>query len=125
MITDAGVRHISGLTGLEELTLFNGSFTEDCLASVAKLVNLKTLRFTFGVFRFSPEAVAMLKPLRNLTELDLQGDGVPGAGLHHLAELPNLTQLFLARDSPLVKHGNDFQEGVERLVRSRPGLIVR
>jgi hypothetical protein len=124
-ITDAGMRHISGLTSLEELTIVNGSFTDECLASVAKLVNLKALRFTFGAFRFSQDGLAVLKPLRNLKELDLQGDGVPGAGLHHLAELPNLTQLFLAMDSPLVQHGNELQEGVERLLRSRPGLIVR
>ena len=124
-ITDAGVRQLSGLTGLEELTLFNGSFTDDSLASVAKLVNLKTLRFTFGAFQFSPDGLARLKALRNLTELDLQGDGVPGAGLYHLAELPSLTQLLLAMDSPLVEHGDDLRDGVERLVRARPGLVVK
>ena len=124
-ITDFGVQHLSALTSLEELTVINGSFTDRSLASVAKLVNLKVLRFTFGAFMFSPEGLAMLKPLRNLRELDLQGDGVPGAGRRHLAELPNLSRLLLAIDSPLVEHGNELQEGVEQLARTRPDLIVK
>jgi hypothetical protein len=124
-ITDAGIRHLSGLSNLEELTVFNSALTDKSLASVARLVNLKVLRFTFGVFQFSPDALAKLKPLRNLKELDLEGSGVPDAGLYHLAELPNLTQLLLAIDSPLVKHGDGLREGVERLVRSRPDRTIK
>ena len=124
-ITDAGLRHLSGLTELEELTIFNGSFTDRGLAAVAPLVNLRACRLTFGSYQFTPAGLALLKPLRNLKELDLQGDGVPGQGLHYLGDLPNLTRLLLGLQSPLLEHGSDLSVGVERLARSRPDMMIQ
>ena len=59
-----------------------------------------------------------------LCHLALQGEGVPGLGLHHLGDLPNLTQLLLGLQSPLLEHGSDLSVGVQRLMHSRPDLTI-
>jgi hypothetical protein len=124
-VSDAGLRHISGLTALEALTVFNGLFTDQGLAAVAALVKLREFRLTFGDYRFTPAGLALLKPLQNLKVLDLQGDGVPALGLHHLAELPKLTQLLPGLESPLLKRGSELDAGVQRLMHSRPDLAIQ
>ncbi len=124
-ITDASLRHISELTELEELKVFNGSYTDQGLAAVAAMVKLRAFRLTFGSYRFTPAGLALLKPLQSLKELDLQGEGVPGLGLHYLGDLPNLTKLLLGLQSPLLEHDPDVSVGVQRLLHSRPDLTIQ
>lgn len=124
-ITDAGLAHLSRLTGLEGLTIYNGDFTDAGLDSLRGMVHLKELHLPFGRYRFTAEGMASLEGFKNLAVLDLQGEKIPGMGLDHLATLPKLTQLWLALNSPLIDHDQDVREGVERLLKRKPGLSVR
>jgi len=124
-ITDAGLAHIAGLTELNELTIFNGTFTDTGIGYLSRLVKLKELHLPFSAYHFTEGGMARLQRLTNLVVLDLQGPGLPARGLAHLASLPNLRQLWLAQASPLFHHESGIRDAVERLMRANPNLTVR
>jgi internalin A len=88
-LSNAGLMHLRELSQLEELNLhFNRRITDDGLAHLATLTNLKTLDLSYTTT--SDEGLAHLRALRGLRRLGLFQTSVTDAGREHLKEdLPN------------------------------------
>jgi hypothetical protein len=103
-ITDDGVQHLAGLTGLTRLSLYNEEIVhrppdpQRCVtdAGVAHLTRLTRLEHLdlFGQ-DLSDASVPILIGMTELQELRLSGHGWTDAGLDGLARLPKLSSLRL------------------------------
>jgi hypothetical protein len=103
-ITDDGVRHLAGLTGLKRLSFYSEAIlrrppdaqrcvTDGGVAHLKQLVGLESLDL-FG-HDLSDASVAILAGMTELQELALSGHGLTDAGLGGLAGLPKLRSLRL------------------------------
>ncbi len=93
-ITDAGMAHLKGLTGLRRLNLQLTRFTDEGMANLAGLTDLQELDLTFT--GGTDAGLAHLAGLTDLRTLRLVGVAHTDAGLSHLAGLTNLQELYLA-----------------------------
>jgi hypothetical protein len=94
-LTDADFRQIGQLVHLKTLDL-NGGLTDDRLAQLAGLAELEYLQTNQAqVSDDGLKPLARLKSLRNLKFFH-PGKAFSGAGLAHLAELPQLERLTVA-----------------------------
>lgn len=100
-VTDTGLAHISGLTNLQFLNLFNAKITDNGLAHLSGLKNLKVLNL--GQTRVSDAGLAHLSGLINLKELGLSRTNITGSGLAHLSGL-NFEDIILS-DTPITNEG--------------------
>ncbi len=92
-ITDAELAHLQGLTGLEALYSDQGKVTDAGLSHLHGLKRLKS--FNLDLNRVTDAGLAHLQGLTNLEELCLAGTQVTDAGLAHLQGLKNLRVLDL------------------------------
>jgi Leucine-rich repeat (LRR) protein len=69
-ITDEGLKHLAGMTQLEELNLSNTQVTDAGVASLAKFRALKTLKLN-QCLSVSSEAIEQLR--QALPQLEVQG----------------------------------------------------
>ncbi len=97
-VTDAGISHLSTLTWLEVLSISGALQVRD-----AGMVHLRPLRrlkkLNLAGTRVTDEGLMHLARLTVLEELDLWGTDVTGAGLAHLTGLPRLRLLNLPESS--------------------------
>ncbi|MBW3543863.1 MAG: hypothetical protein KY476_26745 [Planctomycetes bacterium] len=95
-ITNADLALLSGLDRLHTLNLELTSITNEGLKHLASLERLETLKLG-GSEKLSGAALAQLKDLRTLAELDLDSLKIDDASLQHLADLSSLKHLNLSR----------------------------
>lgn len=94
-LTDEDFRQVTRLTNLKTLSLSNG-LNDERLAQMTSLAKLEYLQTNLAqVTDDGIKPLAKLKSLRNLKFFH-PGKSFSGAGLAHLAELPNLEQLTVA-----------------------------
>lgn len=94
-VTDAGLTHISGLTGLKTLQLRGVNVSDEGLKPIAQLTGLQTLSI-MGT-QVTDEGLAHLSGLTSLRSLQLWTDRIHGSGLQHLKRIPTLAILDLGR----------------------------
>jgi len=83
-ITDAGLKHLAGLTKLEYLNLQGQHITDDGLKHLSGMANLQTLSLSF--LGITDEGLKHLEGLQNLRKLHLYGTRVTPQGLAALKE---------------------------------------
>ncbi len=93
-ITDVGVRRLTGLWQLEDLDISITSATAASLPSLAKCVNLHTLRMGFWK-QTEFTSLAPLTKLVKLQHLELTSNKISDAALADLRSLPRLRELHL------------------------------
>lgn len=104
-ITDEGLRHLSGLSGLKHLGMSRTQVTSRGLAHLARLTTLESLNLN-GT-QVDGDGLKHLRGLTILQSLDLSGTRVDGAGLKHLRGLVRLKELHLGGtrvDGPALAH---------------------
>jgi RNA polymerase sigma factor (sigma-70 family) len=118
-VSDAGVRHLAGLSKLRAVHISNGKIGDDALAIFARIPSLKSLSLQGNNFTdaglkhvsnmtrlkslwvgmstglITDVGVPHLAHLSQLEELDLQHAALTDQGLLQLAELPKLQALYL------------------------------
>jgi hypothetical protein len=107
-VTDAGLKHLGGLSRLAALSLGDGPaagsagtprsgrITDDGLDEVARLAGLREL--TLDSTSVTDEGLARLQPLSGLAVLTLKDNGLRGPGLAHLKGM-KLNTLHLEEDA--------------------------
>ena len=93
-ITDDDLRHVSGLTNLQDLGLDNTQITDDGLRHLSGLTKLERLDLAFG--QITDDGLKHLSGLTNLERLDLFGTQITDDGLRHLSGLTKLVMLRVA-----------------------------
>ncbi len=127
-ITDAGLRHLAGLTHLTDLSLRNrkihprlarpgaapspNTITDAGLVHLKGLTSLRTLNLE-GL-PVTDAGLDAIKDLPNLEGLYLDGTKVSGPGLGRLKSLPGLTVLYLDK-SAVSDEGLDHLKGAVNL----------
>ncbi|MEE8451995.1 MAG: hypothetical protein V3R99_08780 [Thermoguttaceae bacterium] len=91
--TDASLKHIEGLTGLEELDLNYSDITNDGLSCLSGLTNLKMLKLDDTLI--DDAGLVHLTGLSHLRELDLSRTRITGLGLEQLTNFELLEVLNL------------------------------
>src|SRR5262249_12286687 len=93
LVTDEGLKYLSGLTQLEELDLSGAKITDAGFASLRNLTAIRKLNLLgAGITDASADALAGMTHLR---ELNLYRSRVTNAGLARLGTLKELTSLDL------------------------------
>ena len=109
-VSDQGVRHLTGLTGLERLRLWGCTALTDAAAeALAELVRLTSLELPGS--EITDAGAAHLARLERLTELGLTLSQIGDAGLVHISNLRGLASLDLDACAQLT------DEGIEALSR--------
>jgi Leucine-rich repeat (LRR) protein len=99
-ITDAGMTHLAQINSLEYLHLPNFGITDEGLATIAGLQNLKHL-WVCGRSNspLTDNGLRHISKLQSLEFLLISGTGFTNAGMDDLAKLTNLRELSLDADS--------------------------
>ncbi len=92
-ITDAGLVHLKDLTGLRVLDLRGTQITDAGLVHLKGLKGLEVLGL--GETRITDAGLAQLKDLTRLRDVRLWGTQITDAGMEHLKALPRLQRLRL------------------------------
>lgn len=117
VMSDAGMRHLKDLGGLQALVLTNAAIGDEGIAHLSRLTELRYLALdgtrvsdaglahlrsltkltslTLAQTDVTDAGLAHLRGLHELQLLDLCGTKVSGRGLAHLADLPRLEMLDL------------------------------
>ena len=93
-ITDAGLKHLKGVTDLTTLDLLDTQVTDSGLKNLAGLKHLEWL--ILENTKVTGAGLVHLKGMTNLVDLNLASTGVTDAGLGHLVGLASLEHLNLA-----------------------------
>ncbi|HUY92471.1 MAG TPA: leucine-rich repeat domain-containing protein [Pirellulales bacterium] len=92
-VTDAGLAHLEGLTGLQSLSLDNTQITDAGLARLQELTGLQTL--WLDNTPITDAGLAHLEGLTGLQSLWLDNTQITDAGLAQLKRLTGLQWLYL------------------------------
>jgi len=92
-LTGVGLRHVTGLTRLQNLELGYTNVTDEGLAHAAELTGLT--RLSLHSTKVTDEGLVHLPNLRQLKDLNLMGTKVTDEGLDPLKSLKNLKSLGL------------------------------
>ena len=92
-VSDEGIRHLSGLNGLESLCLDRTSVGDAGLKEIGSLAALVALNLCET--RVTDAGMVHLTNLKNLERLDLGRTGVGDKGLEFIARIPSLKKLSL------------------------------
>jgi outer membrane protein assembly factor BamB len=117
-ISDAGLRHLSGLRQIEALDLYGNKVTDAGLVHLQGFSRLRELRLS--LLPITDSGLARLKPLAALERLDLlhaegfAGPTITDAGLPFLAPLRNLRALNLT-GARVTDVGLESLRGLKRL----------
>ena len=93
-VTDAGLKHLRRLKGLQRLYLNDLPITNSALAAIADLTQLDVL--SLRNTKIDDEAMAHLKKLSALSVLNLAKTGISNKALRQIQGLTNLDTLVLA-----------------------------
>ena len=105
-ITDAGMVHLAQINSLEYLDLPNYGITDNGLAPISKLKNLKHL--WVGCSTNSPltdTAMQYISNLQSLEYLHIGGKGITDIGAAHLSKLKELKKLHFSFAPELTDNG--------------------
>jgi hypothetical protein len=97
--SDANLAHVGRLTGIKELRLVGGTFTDEGLAHLQGLKELESLYINQKAV--SDRGIGQLAKLPRLKKLELHSTSVTGSGLVGFAKLEELE----ISDSPLTDEG--------------------
>ena len=92
-VSDDGLKHLSGLTNLQVLILWDIDVGDDGLKHLSGLTNLEAL--TLEGTQVTGDGLKHLSGLTNLGTLHLEGKKITDDGLKHLSGLTNLLWLSL------------------------------
>ncbi len=106
-LTDDGLAHLTGFDKLVQLDLLYNNFTNDVLAYVNELEQLKVLDLR-GCVLINDAGLEKLKSLTQLKALKLRNAGMSDQGLAVVENFPHLQLLF-------VQDGNITDEGLKHL----------
>jgi hypothetical protein len=93
-VTDDGLKHLEGLTGLRSLALHGEGLTSPRLAHLSRLTGLKELDLSGS--GLTDEGIVFLRPLIHLQSLNLAGTDVTDEGIKSLHFLSELRELDLS-----------------------------
>jgi Leucine-rich repeat (LRR) protein len=99
-ITDAGLMHLKGLKLLEELHIAGQGITDEGMAYIAELANLKDLLLMTGPLnqgRLTGAGLSNLTRLKSLEKLYLSQTNMTLGDLSQLSNLPHLTNLDVSQ----------------------------
>lgn len=94
-ISNAGLRHLAGLTQLQQLSLGESEITEDGLRFLSGMHEMRELRL--GDIPLQGDGLKEFQGMTNLLTLRLNHTGVTDAGMPHVARLAHLEDLDLYR----------------------------
>ncbi len=115
-ITDKGLKHLSSLVHLEELTLTDCRVTNAGLAELKRLTRMKDLKL--NRLRITDKGLVHLKEMRELEVLSLgDNDGITDKALPHLDGFSKLKMLWL-------RGSRVSEEGVTKFKEARPAVII-
>lgn len=119
--TDKGIRELSKLHSLEELSIGSIGVTDAGIANLSKLSNLRELSL-FACPNLGNEGLEKLTVIKPLERLSISYTNVTFSGLSQLSTLPNLTYLFAHEirrgDSALDVSGCTKLENLDLYLRS-------
>jgi Leucine-rich repeat (LRR) protein len=92
-VDDEGLRQMQGLTKLTRLLLRDAVISDDGLRSLSGLVNLEQL--DVGGTKVADVGIAHLRGMTKLKKLNLQGAALTDEGIRHLANMRDLEELNL------------------------------
>jgi protocatechuate 3,4-dioxygenase beta subunit len=116
-LTDAGVRHLAGLTTLEQLDLQRAEVTDAGVAALKDLKQLRTLYLSGPASgsRLTDASVEHLLGMTRLQDLGLTNTRLTEQGVQRLLTLPDLKELQLSSSA--------IPDGLRKeLQQRRPGL---
>jgi len=117
----AGVKHLSRLPGLKQLSLAGNELSDDDFAVVALLEPLERLDLSWT--QISDAGIARLKHLKRLESLDLSWTSISGTNLADLAGLVGLRRLS-AEGTELADDGgkrlHEILPDAEIIIRTEP-----
>jgi hypothetical protein len=93
-VTDAGLRHLTGLTKLRRLGLHDTQVSDEGMKEVARLKQLQYLGL--GATQVGDAGLKKLSGLKQLRLLDLAETGVTDEGLKTVAELKEMETLYVS-----------------------------
>lgn len=93
-ITDAGVKHLAGLSNLEVLRLWDSAISDACLATLAKLPNLREL--FLGGTKITGSGFSAFADHGHLKGLDVRASMVDDNGLKVISQMSSLEWLDLS-----------------------------
>ncbi|MCP5085551.1 MAG: hypothetical protein GY952_01910 [Rhodobacteraceae bacterium] len=111
-ISDAGLTHLVGLTGLTELYLGNTQISDAGLAYLGELSGLN--RLDIDGTQISDSGLVHLKGMQGMRHLSLNNTMIGDAGLAHLAGLRGLARVYLDK-TQVSEAGLIHLAGLERL----------
>jgi len=92
--TDEGVKALSKLSQLEELSIGSRGMTDESMEYVSMLTNLKSLSLGYCM-NITDKGIAKLKALKSLEHLDINHANMSISGLSALNNLFNLKRLYV------------------------------
>jgi len=95
---DDGLRHIAGLTKLEELNLRETAVSDAGLAHLGGLAKLKKLNLLMNRGGVSDAGIAHLTNLKSLEELVFPNNDIGDTGLAYLSEMDSLRNINAGRN---------------------------
>jgi Leucine-rich repeat (LRR) protein len=111
-VTDAGLKHLRGLTQLQVLTLDSTQVTDAGLEHLRGLTQLRELQLTNT--QVTDAGLGHLRGLTQLQWLSLDRTQVTDAGLEHLRGLTQLQQLYLD-NTQVADAGLEHLQGLTQL----------
>ena len=114
---DAALEALAKLPKLTRMSLQKNAFTDDGLAHLADMQQLRSLWIGMSKGKITDAGLAHLAGLEDLHELDVQKSQITDAGLEHLKGMKNLRHLYLST-APVTA------EGLAGLREALPDLSV-
>ena len=112
-LSDRGLKHLSGLRKLQVLRLYGASVTDKGLRHLAGMADMRDLQL--GRAGVGDKGLAtVIRTMRRLETLDLQGNPVSDDGLSALESLTNLRWLALSH-TPITDRGLKHVAGLHKL----------
>jgi hypothetical protein len=118
---DAGLAHLQGLSQLQALDLRGARVTDSGLRHLRGLLQLQTLDLSDT--QITDDGLVHLGGLTQLADLDLTGTRITDDGLKHLGGLTQLQSLGLDKTEVTDTAARQFKRALPR-VQIEPGLLV-
>jgi len=111
-VTDAGLKHLAGLSQVKRLYIWGTSITDSGLEHIQGLTQLESL--VIRETGITDAGLRRLAGLKHLTRLDLTKTKITGPGLRHLEGLENLKLLHLGQ-TKITDAGLEYLTGFHHL----------
>lgn len=112
-VTAPGLKSLTGLRKLEELTLTSTSANDEALGHLSGLTNLKSLKVNHTAI--TDQGLAHLAKMTKMVHLKIGNTGVKGSGLRHLAGMTELVSLDLHGLTDFTGEGTQHLTGCKKM----------